>query len=123
MPVVMNASACDSDAQNTWKFPQIQYIVKIFGVPVARQHQVPTVPVRRTTDACDSDVQQDDPVELPQAQHTERDVDIAVVRQRQASAIQTVQETAEVPQSRWLDRVVDLAVGIQRQTTDDPMLR
>ena len=45
------------------------------------------------------------------------------MRQRQASAIQTVQETAEVPQSRQFDRVVDVAVGIQRQTTDDPMFR
>ena len=50
-------------------------------------------------------------VELPQAQHTERNVDIAVVRQRRASAIQTVPETAEVPQSRHLDRVVDVAAA------------
>ena len=58
-------------------------------------------------------------VELPQAQHTERDTDIAVARQHQASVIQTVQETGEVPQSQ-LDRLVDVLVGIQRQTTDDP---
>ena len=38
---------------------QIQYIDKI--VPVAMQHQVPTAPVRRTTDARDLDVQKDDP--------------------------------------------------------------
>ena len=60
-------------------------------------------------------------MELLQAQHTERNMDIAVVRQHQASAIQTVQETAEVPQSRQLDPVADVAVGIQ--TTDDPMFR
>ena len=40
--------------------------------------------------------------------------------QRQASIIQTLQETAEVPPRLQLDRVVDVAVGIQRQTTDDP---
>ena len=59
----------------------------------------------------------------PTGRHTERNMDIAVVRQRQTSVIQTVQETAEVPQSRQFDRVVDVAVGTQRQTTDDPMLR
>ena len=41
--------------------PQIQYIDKIVGVPMAMQHKVPTAPVRRTTDVCDSDVQKDDP--------------------------------------------------------------
>ena len=44
--------------------------------------------------------------ELPQAQHTERNMDIEVVRQRQTSAIQTVQKTAEDPQNRQLDPVV-----------------
>ena len=62
-------------------------------------------------------------MELAQAQHTERNIEIAVVRQQQTSLIQTVQETAEVPQSRQLDRVVDVAVGFQRETTDDPMFR
>ena len=41
--------------------PQIQYIDKIVGVAVAVQHQVPTAPVQRTRDACDSDVQKGDP--------------------------------------------------------------
>ena len=35
---------------------EVPYADKIFGVPVAMQHQVPTDTVRRTTDACDSDV-------------------------------------------------------------------
>ena len=52
--VVMNT-------QKTMTLPQIQHIDKIVGVAVAMQHQVPTAPVRRTTDACDSDVQKDDP--------------------------------------------------------------
>ena len=47
--------------QKTFTLPQIQYIDKIVGVAVAMQHQVPTAPVQRTTDACDSDVQKDDP--------------------------------------------------------------
>ena len=47
--------------KNTWKLPQIPYTNKILGVPVAMQHQDPTVAVSTTTDACDSDVQQDDP--------------------------------------------------------------
>ena len=62
-------------------------------------------------------------MEFPQAQHTERNTNIAVVRLHQTSVIQTVQETAEVPQRLQLDRVLDRAVGIQRQTTDDPIFR
>ena len=33
-------------AQSAWKLPQIPYTDKVFGVPMAMQHQVPTVPVR-----------------------------------------------------------------------------
>ena len=47
--------------QKTLTLLQIQYIDKIVGVAVAIQRQVPTAAVRRTTDACDSDVQKDDP--------------------------------------------------------------
>ena len=52
---------CDSNAQKTLTLPQIQHIDKIIGVLVAMQHQIPTAPVRRTTDACDPDAQKDDP--------------------------------------------------------------
>ena len=45
--------------KKTWKLPQIQYIDKIFDVPVAMKLQVPTDPVSRT-DTCDSE-QKDDP--------------------------------------------------------------
>ena len=92
------------------------YIVKIFGVPVAMQHQGPTVPVRRYNRCLVTlDVQQDDLWSSHRPSWTSG--------QRQTSVIQTVQKTSEVPQSRQLDRVVDAAVGIQRQTTDDPMFR
>ena len=85
--------------------------------------QVPTVPMRWTTDACDSDVQKDDSwsCHRPSTQkgtRTSWEWD-----RHQASVIQTVQETAEVPQRLQLDRVVDAAVETRRHTTDDPMFR
>ena len=66
------------------------------------QHQVPTAPVRGTTDAYDPDVQKT--VELPQVQHTERIIDVRAVMQHQTSVLQRVQETADVPQSQQLGR-------------------
>ena len=45
----------------------------------------PAAPVRRTTGACDSEMQKDDTVELPQAQHTERNLDIATLRMQHQS--------------------------------------
>ena len=92
--------ACESDALKTLK-TQIQYIDKFVGVVVTMQRQVPTTPVRGTTDACDPDVQK--AVKLSQVQHTERIIDVRAVIQHQA-AIRTVQEKAEVPQSRQLYR-------------------
>ena len=92
------------------KLPQIQYIDKIVGVAVTMQRQVPTTPVRGTTDVCDQDVQK--AVKLPQVQHTERIIDVRAVIQHQR-AIRTVQEKAEVPQSQQLDRAADVAVEIQ----------
>ena len=88
--------------------PQIQNIDKIVGVAVTMQRQVPTAPVRGTTDACDSDVQK--AVVLPQVQHTERIIDVRAVMQHQTSVIQRAQEKVEVPQSQQLDRAVDVAV-------------
>ena len=50
---------CDSDAQSR---PILeQYIDKTVGVPRRVKHQVTTAPVRGKTDACDSDVQEEDP--------------------------------------------------------------
>ena len=46
-------------AQKTSRPTLIEYIDKIVGVPVRVKHQVPTALVRGTTDACDSDVQED----------------------------------------------------------------
>ena len=105
------AGACESDALKTLKPTQIQYIEKIVGVAVTMQRQVPTAPVRGTTDACDPDVQK--AVNLPQVQHTERIIDVRAVMQHQTSVFQSVQETAEVPQSQQLDRAVDVAVEMQ----------
>ena len=66
----MSVGACDSDAQKTSKLTQIQYIGKIFGIPVTMQNTV----------------------QLSQAQHTERIMVMAVVMQHQTPAIQTAQE-------------------------------
>ena len=49
--------------------------------------------------------------------------DIAVVRQHQATVIQTVQETEEVLQRLKFDRVPVVAVSQQRQTAEDPMFQ
>ena len=46
MPVVVKGKCVRQMRKMTWKLPQIQYIDKITGVPVAMQHLVPTVPVR-----------------------------------------------------------------------------
>ena len=67
--------------------------------------------MRQMTDACDSDVQKDD----PWSSHKPSTL--------KGTRTQTVQETAEVAQRLQLDRVVDVAVGTQRQTTDDPTFR
>ena len=48
---------------------------------------------------------------------------IAVVRQHQATVIQTVRETKEVLQRLKFDRVADVAVSQQRQTAEDPMFK
>ena len=51
--VVLKGRCARFRQQKTLTLPQIQYIDKIVGVAVAMQHQVPTAPVRRTTEARD----------------------------------------------------------------------
>ena len=46
MSVVMKGRCVRQTRKKNWKLPQIQYFDKILGVPMAMQHQVPTVPVR-----------------------------------------------------------------------------
>ena len=46
MPFVMKGRCVRQTRKKTWKLPQIPHFDKIFGVPVAMQHQVPTVTVR-----------------------------------------------------------------------------
>ena len=53
----------------------------------------------------------------------ERNEDIAVVRQHQATVIQTGRETEEVLQRLKFDRVADMAVESHRRTAEDPMFR
>ena len=90
--------------------------------PVFPQHQVP-VPVCQTKDAGDSDVRQDDQWSSHRPSTLQRNEDIAVVRQHQATVIQTVRETEEVLQRLKFDRVADVAVETQRRTAEDPMFR
>ena len=87
------------------------------------QHQVPTVPVCQTKDAGDSDVRRDDQRSSHRPSTLQRKEDIAVVRQHQATVIQTVWETEEVLQRLKFDRVADVAVETQRRTAEDPMFR
>ena len=87
------------------------------------QHQVPTVPVCQTKDAGDADVWQDDQGSSHRPSTLQRNEDIAVVRQHQATVIQTVRETEEVLQRLKFDRVADVAVSQQRRTAEDPMFR
>ena len=87
------------------------------------QHQVPTVPVCRTKDAGDADVWQDDQRSSYRPNTLLRHEYIAVVRQHQATVIQTVQETEEVLQRLKFDRVAVVAVSQQRRTAEDPMFR
>ena len=87
------------------------------------QHQVPTVPLRRTRDAGDADVWQDDQCSSHRPSTLQRNEDIAVVRQHEATVIQTVWDTEEVLQRLKFDRVAVVAVETQRRTAEDPMSR
>ena len=46
MPVVMKGKCVRQTRMITWKLSQNPHTDMNFGVPVAMQHQVPTVPVR-----------------------------------------------------------------------------
>ena len=54
-------------------------------------------------------------VEVPQAQSTDKVIDVPVIMQRQVPAVQVVRKTVEVPQTQFIDRVVDTPVVQQRQ--------
>ena len=86
------------------------------------QHHVPTVPVCQKKDAGDSDGQ-DDQWSSHRPSTLQKNEDIAVVREHQATVIQTVRETEKVFQRLKFDRVADVAVETQRRTAKDPMFR
>ena len=79
------------------------------------QHLVPTAPMCQTKDAGDSDVRRDDQWSSHRPSTLQKNEDIAVVKQHQATVIQTVWETEEVLQRLKFDRVADVAVETQRQ--------
>ena len=85
------------------------------------QHQVPTVPACQTKDAGDADVWQDDQRSSHRPNTLQRNE--SVMRQHQATVIQTIQETEEVLQRLKFNRVADIAVETQRRTAEDPMFR